>query len=260
MFKFTRRIIFSIFLLFIAPLGVHAVVYSQNPWPNSWHEADWSSSRTLQPARQHPEAMVRVYSARTGRWKGIFAVHSWLVLKRKNDTHYSRYDVVGWGQPVRLNNYPADGFWYSSTPELQFEITGTRAQKLIPKIERAIQNYPYNQYGSYRLWPGPNSNSFIANILRDVPELHTALPSTAIGKDFLAHGKWLSPTPSNTGWQISLNGYIGISLAMVEGFEINILGLVAGIDFFHPAIKLPGFGRIGIARPTSSRPPDKSIG
>lgn len=249
MIKLVRRIFLAFILLFMAPLGVHAVIYSQNTWPNSWRDANWSSSGTLQPAIQNQEAMIRIYTARTGRWKGIFAVHSWIVLKAKSNTRYDRYDVVGWGQPVRKNNYPADGFWYSSTPELQFELVGDRAQSLIPKIERAIQKYPYNQYGGYKLWPGPNSNSFIAHILRQVPELETTLPPTAVGKDFLSWSDWLSPTPSNTGWQISANGYVGVSLAIVEGFEINVLGLVAGIDFLHPALKLPGFGRIGVSRP-----------
>jgi len=239
-------------LLFLAPLAVHAVVYSQNPWPENWSTANWSSSGILPDPRQNTEAMVRIYTARTGRWKGIFAVHSWLVIKRASGTRYHRYDVVGWGKPVRHDNFPADGYWYSSKPQLLFEASGAEAQALIPKIENAIQNYPYNQYGSYRLWPGPNSNSFIAEVMRSVPELKSALPPTAIGKDFIGYGKWLSPTPSNTGWQISAMGYAGISVAAVEGLEINILGLVAGIDFLNPAIKLPGFGRIGLPRPTTS--------
>jgi len=33
-------------------------------------------------------------------------------------------------------------------------------------------------------------------------------------------------------------------LAGVEGLEINLFGLVAGIDFRHPALKFPGLGRI----------------
>jgi hypothetical protein len=33
----------------------------------------------------------------------------------------------------------------------------------------------------------------------------------------------------------------------VEGLELNVLGLVAGFDFRHPAIKLPGYGRVGFA-------------
>jgi len=238
--------------VFLAPLAVYAVVYSQTPWPKNWSEADWSSSGILPDPSQNPEAMVRVYSARTGRWKGIFAVHTWLVIKQRAGTRYHRFEVVGWGRPVRQNNYPADAYWYSSKPELQFDITGTRAEALIPKIMTAIQNYPYSQYGSYKLWPGPNSNSFIAHVMRSVPELQTTLPPTAMGKDFIGYGKWISPTPSNTGWQISLMGYAGISVAAVEGLEINIFGLVAGIDFLNPAIKVPGFGRLG--RPRSTAP------
>ncbi|MFK5978016.1 MAG: DUF3750 domain-containing protein [Rhizobiaceae bacterium] len=248
MIKLTRRLILMFLFVFMAPLGVHAVVYSQGEWPSSWSSANWSSSHTIPSPQKHTDAMVRIYSARTGRWKGIFAVHSWLVIKRQSETEYHRYDVVGWGQPVRHNNYPADGFWYSSSPQLQYEVTGAAAQALIPKIENAIRNYPYNNYGGYILWPGPNSNSFVAHVIRSVPELQATLPPTAIGKDFIGYDNWLSPTQSNTGWQISYKGYIGIAIAKVEGLEINIFGLVAGIDVLRPAIKLPGFGRVGMPR------------
>jgi hypothetical protein len=33
----------------------------------------------------------------------------------------------------------------------------------------------------------------------------------------------------------------------VEGLEVNFLGLVTGLDFRRPALKLPGWGRIGMA-------------
>jgi hypothetical protein len=32
----------------------------------------------------------------------------------------------------------------------------------------------------------------------------------------------------------------------VEGIEINLLGLVAGIDVRRPALKIPGWGRVGM--------------
>jgi hypothetical protein len=38
---------------------------------------------------------------------------------------------------------------------------------------------------------------------------------------------------------------IGVKLGWVEGVEVNFLGLVAGLDLRHPALKLPAFGRIG---------------
>jgi len=41
-------------------------------------------------------------------------------------------------------------------------------------------------------------------------------------------------------------GLLGVKVGWVEGIEFNVLGLVAGLDLRHPALKLPGFGRIGI--------------
>jgi hypothetical protein len=34
--------------------------------------------------------------------------------------------------------------------------------------------------------------------------------------------------------------------------EVNLLGLVAGLDLRHPGVKLPGFGRIGLAAPVQT--------
>ena len=70
------------------------------------------------------------------------------------------------------------------------------------------------------------------------------MPSTAIGKDFLPGGAIVARTPSGTGWQLSLFGLAGIATGLDEGLEINVLGLVAGIDLRHPALKWPGLGRV----------------
>jgi len=74
------------------------------------------------------------------------------------------------------------------------------------------------------------------------------LPSTAIGKDLLVNGSPLGRTPSGTGFQISFFGALGFALALQEGLEINFLGLVFGIDFLRPALKLPFVGRLGVRR------------
>ena len=79
-----------------------------------------------------------------------------------------------------------------------------------------------------------------------VPELKAELPAKAIGKDFLGRGVKFAPTPSNTGWQISLGGYVGLALALEEGLEFHFLGATLGIDPLDLAIKLPSFGRIGL--------------
>jgi hypothetical protein len=125
------------------------------------------------------------------------------------------------------------------------DLRGPLAEKLIPTLEQAARSYRFSRAGDYRIWPGPNSNSFIAALLRTVPELGAALPPNAIGRDF-RDGFYAGPTDSRTGVEVNLWGYAGVKLGWVEGIEVNLLGLVAGVDIRRPALKLPGFGRIGL--------------
>ena len=118
---------------------------------------------------------------------------------------------------------------------------------MIPRIRAAIEGYKLRSYGDYRAWPGPNSNTFVAAALAAVPELQVSLPPTAIGKDFPYDGAWFGPTPSGTGFRMTLGGYAGLTAGWIEGVEINLLGAVFGIDLRAPAIKVPGLGRIGMA-------------
>ncbi len=232
-------------LVFLLPLALHAAWWLTRDHPASWSVADWSSAGLLPPAAGQPEAMVHVYAARAGRWKGVFAHHMWLVLKERDGTRYERFDKVGWGRPVRRDGWAADGRWYGNPPELVAAAEGAAAEALIPRLRAAIAGYAYDRPGGYRLWPGPNSNSFVAHVLAATPEFAAALPPTAIGKDWRAEGVAGLP-PSGFGLQLSLGGVLGLTVGWVEGIELNVLGLVAGLDLRRPAIKLPGFGRIGI--------------
>jgi len=242
-----RYSLLAFLLLFILPLSAHALVqWEKVDFTRSWSTANWSSTGTIPLAKDHPDAMVRVYAARVGRWRGIFAVHSWLVLKEAGAASYERFDKVGWGSPIRRNGYPPDGRWYGNEPEVVLELTGEQAERVIPQLREAIEAYPYSRAGDYRVWPGPNSNSFIAFVIGRVPELGTTLPPTAIGKDFPVEGGWFGLSPSGTGVRVNFDGYAGLTIAWVEGIELNILGAIAGIDVRSPGIKLPGFGRIGL--------------
>ena len=239
--------VLAFLLLFILPLGLHAALLaSREDLSRSWRGADWSSTGLLPDADAHPEAMVRIYAARVGRWRGIFAVHCWIVLKERGGA-YERFDKVGWGMPVRRNAYAPDARWYGHEPELMFTAEGTEAQALLPRLRAAIDAYPFDAPGDYQAWPGPNSNTFVASVVSGLPEMAGALPSTAIGKDFPADGRWIGPAASNTGLRLSLGGYAGLTLAWVEGLEISLFGAVAGLDLRRPAVKLPGFGRLGMS-------------
>jgi hypothetical protein len=237
------RLLLAIFLL---PLATHAVWWLSQEHPRSFSDANWSSSGILPPASQVREATVHVLAGRTGRWKGIFAHHTWIVVKPRGATRYTRYDVVGWGRPVRVDNYPADGRWFGDVPMILMTLRGEAADRVIPRIREAVASYPHTSVGSYGVWPGPNSNTFIAYVVRAVPELAGGLLPTAIGKDYSNWSNAVALTPSGTGVQLSLLGLFGISVGWIEGVEINMLGLVAGIDVRRPALKLPGWGRIGM--------------
>jgi hypothetical protein len=128
---------------------------------------------------------------------------------------------------------------------------GDEVDALIKRLHAAAALYPHDD--QYRLWPGPNSNTFIAYLGRAVPELHIDLPPTAIGKDYLPGDALLARAPSGGGMQFSINGLFGIILAPEEGLEFNLLGLSAGIDVNPPAIKLPGIGRLGRAEEPAQR-------
>lgn len=232
-------------VLFLLPLGLHALHRYHQGWASSWGSADWSSTGILPAARPDAPALVRVYAARTGRWRGIFAVHSWIVVKDRGG-RYERFDKVGWGSPIRRNGYAPDARWFGNEPELVYAADGAAAEALIPKLRAAIDAYAYARAGDYRLWPGPNSNTFVAAVLAQVPEIDAVLPPNAIGKDYPADGRWIGTTPSGTGLRVTLAGYIGLTVGWLEGLEINILGAVAGLDLRRPALKLPGWGRVGM--------------
>src|SRR3974390_3596743 len=130
-------IMLTILLLFLGPIFARAALYAVDDGPRSWRDADWSSTGLLPKASADTQARVIVFTATTGAWKGIFSVHSWIVFKSANATAWTRYDVVGWGEPVRTNNWPADGRWFGNMPVAIADISGPGAEKLIPRIETA---------------------------------------------------------------------------------------------------------------------------
>ena len=246
-----KLIMLAIFSLFLVPLLARAALYVIGNDPRSWRDADWSSAGALPPAADFQPARVVIFTGTTGAWKGIFSVHSWVVLKPTGAKQWTRYDVVGWGNPVRTNGWPADGRWYGNMPVAIADVSGAQAEKLIPRIEAAVEAYKFNRAGDYRIWPGPNSNSFTAAILRSVPELGIALPPNAVGRDF-RDGFYAGRTDSGTGLELNLGGFAAVKLGWVEGIEVDLLGLVAGLDLRHPGVKLPGFGRIGVESPVAT--------
>jgi Protein of unknown function (DUF3750) len=233
------------FLLILLPCAVGAGIGYANGWPSSWRSANWGSSGVLPEARSVRPATVILLSTRTGQWKGIFADHMSIVLKPEGAGHWTRYDVVGWGNPVRRDAYAADAYWYGNTPRVVYRLTGHAAAALIPKIEKTIARYPSAAAGTYTVWPGPNSNSFVSFVVRHTDGFAAELPPVAVGKDWLG---WIgaAPAPSKTGYSVSVAGVFGFTLALREGAEFHLLGSTIGLDPEDLAIKLPALGKLSV--------------
>jgi hypothetical protein len=235
----SKRLALALLVIFFVPVAMAAGVMAYRGGPTHWWNWDRTVTSQMPAPAAHPEARVIVFAGRTRGWKGVLAVHTWIVLKGENEPAWRRYDVTRWGSPVRMNWWPPD-LWFGERGTVIADVSGVHAQALIPRIDAAIESYR----DDYRIWPGPNSNTFVATVLRSVPELGVALPATAIGRDFRPR-PYAGLTDSGTGIEANLWGLLGFKVGWVEGIELNVLGLVAGLDLRDPGVKVPAFGRIG---------------
>ncbi len=209
-----------------------------------WYEAGRAPAGLAPDPAEREAALVQVYAARAFAWRGILGAHTWIAVKNPGADSYRVLQVTRWSGGVSVSNTTVpDRAWFDNEPVVLAEMRGDEAEVAIRAIEEAARDYPWRN--EYRIWPGPNSNTFVAWILRRVPALDAELPPTAIGKDYLGNG-WYARTPSDTGYQVSLGGLLGATLARDEGMELNLLGLVVGIDPEDLAIKLPAVGRVGL--------------
>lgn len=216
-----------------------------------WRVASQHATGLAPDPADVPEAVVQVYAARAFGWRGVFSVHTWLAVKPTQATRYTRYEVIGWRlyrglSPVSVGSErPPDAQWFGADPWVLREVRGARAEAVLAALPAAVASYPYAD--RYRVWPGPNSNTFIAHLARQLPQLGLGLPAIAVGKDFVSNGITLTRSPSGTGWQLSVAGVFGVLIGRQEGLELNLLGLTLGLDPLGLAIHLPGIGRLGRA-------------
>ena len=235
---------------YVVPVGYKLAehYYSENR-DLSWSERRHDSSKQAPSSKEYADAIIQVYAARAMRWRGALGVHTWIATRKSDEETYTRMEVMGYalrwgGRAVQFRHGGADRYWYGSSPVLLRDLRGgEEVDRIIDNLREAASSYPYNDH--YRVWPGPNSNTFIAHLAREVPQLGLDLPPTAIGKDYLPNGGVIDQSPSGKGLQLSLRGLLGLIVSAEEGLEMNVLGLTAGVDFSPFALKVPGIGRIG---------------
>ncbi len=153
-----------------------------------WRTASRESAGISGDPKTVKKAVIEVFAADAFSWRGWFAVHTWLAVKPKDADFYTVYEVVGWNQN---NGLPAlrqyetktpDRYWYGAKPERVLFLHGEKAERLIPTVLEAVDRYPYKN--EYKLFPGPNSNTFPAWVGKQVPELELDMPLRAIGSGY----------------------------------------------------------------------------
>ena len=220
MLKVSSLVLFLSVLLFIPCISVFGwdrvslagkeFIDSVPPKLRAWERADRSSAKLAPLPEENQAAVVQIYAAPLWGLRGLVADHTWISTKAKGADFYTVYEVIGWRMAtghdsvLRVEKDLPDRLWYGKKPRILVDLREEKAEKLIDKIRKAAFQYPYKK--RYAML-GPNSNTFIAWIACQVPELNLKLSRRAIGKAYLknCHEPKINTLKSE---QFKLNLYI----------------------------------------------------
>ena len=152
--------------------------------------------------------IVAVKSCRLPRgmaWYTRFAHHTWVDVKRGDEQRWLRVEVLNETTGAQAAAIPAatarmDTRWQRDI-RTHTTILGERAQRIAAVIEDLARAQHDKYANGYRGWPGPNSNTLIAELVREIPDLTTDFDPNALGKDYEG---WFSAgaTASKTGVRV----------------------------------------------------------
>jgi hypothetical protein len=119
---------------------------------------------------------------------GAFAFHYWFTVVHPDSGKCDRWEVwqrknaggISIGHVHCNLKSPDDGVG-GGPAQLAVEWNGDIAAKIVSILQNVPQEYPYRD--RYLPWPGPNSNTFVAWVLRKAG-IEFILPWQAIGKDY----------------------------------------------------------------------------
>jgi hypothetical protein len=189
-------------------------------------------------------SVVQLRYATLPHFLGAIAVHYWFAVFDTASRQCHRWEVwqakSAGGKSighVHCDRRHPDSGVGGSVYRLAAEWDGSAARAICAVLTRA-QDYPHRD--RYRAWPGPNSNTFVAWVLREAG-LHYAFDPRAIGKDYMGLlGVRLSSGAACAQLETPL---LGVRISLHDGVEVHLLGLTCGLRWSRPEVYTP-FGRV----------------
>jgi len=191
-----------------------------------------------------PEWIVVTKSVRLPEWMQWytrFAHHTWVDAKRGGEDAWVRVEVAGQRTGGELK--PIDGVRarederWGRTVVVHGTIVGDRARRICAQLDAAAVKWGPRYKEGYEAYPGPNSNTFLRELVTEIPEYSVTFDHNALGRDYAGWGaaRWAS---SGTGVNVE-TWPVGFTVAASEGLELHVLQLTFGLQFWPPRLELP---------------------
>ncbi len=120
-------------------------------------------------------------------------------------------------------------------------LEGDRAIAAIRRLR--VEVPAVNRTYAYGPWPGPNSNTFIDDLGRSIPELRFEQHHNAFCKDY-APTVLVGSTTTGTGVELE-TPVLGVQVGILDGLELHVLALSFGVNLWPPRLELPFVERVG---------------
>ncbi|MCP5536864.1 MAG: DUF3750 domain-containing protein [Akkermansiaceae bacterium] len=170
-----------------------------------------------------------------------FATHSWVDYRSDTRSPWRRIEIVNKTSGLQHHTIPDDvahaGKRWGNRVRILSQSDGKKNPRFVSDIMRFAERYDASVY---RVWPGPNSNSFAENLIRGVDGVSAVLDHNAVGKE---HGFYVGKTAGGTGLELQ-TPLVGCALGLREGAELSLLGLSGGVALYPPVVKIPFLPRL----------------
>lgn len=175
-------------------------------------------------------------------WFTHFAHHGWIDAHRAGDDHWTRYEVFSRARGVRREEIHGDVAredlrWRDREVRVLALVEGEAAERALARLPEVARGLHEKYRTGYEAWPGPNSNTFLVDVAREIPELAFEQHHNALGKDYTP---WIAagPTASRTGVRVDTLP-LGVAVGAAEGVELHLLQLTFGVQLVPPRLELP---------------------